>query len=144
MIRLQTFVSWLPAVSLARTCSIRIIIVLSPLAYLYLLLGKIEDTRHCSLNMTSSPSRSYSVLEETSKLLQEGILKNPLTNQHLVPGVEKYAERIHFEGSHSPQLPVNWRFAESLGALKALEATYVNAILDKVYGLPPQEVVINT
>ncbi|KAH7121505.1 putative L-carnitine dehydratase [Dactylonectria macrodidyma] len=93
--------------------------------------------------MTSSPPHSYSVLEETSKVLREGILKNTLTNQHLLPGLEKYAERIRFEGSRSPQLPVNWRFSESLGALKALEATYVNAILDKVYGLAPQEVVIN-
>ncbi|KPM39360.1 hypothetical protein AK830_g7193 [Neonectria ditissima] len=107
-------------------------------------LPPIEICRTGFMEMAASSASSYSVVHEASEVFREGILRAPLINKSLLPNIEKYAKGIRFEGSQSPQLPVNWRFAESLGALKALEATYVNAILDNVYGLAPQEVVINT
>ncbi|KAH6970324.1 putative L-carnitine dehydratase [Fusarium avenaceum] len=94
--------------------------------------------------MNPQHTASYSVQDQAFEVFQKGILNNPKTRQHLLPGIEKYAEGIRFEGSQSPQLPINWRFTESLASLKALEATYVNAILDKAYGVSPQKVVINT
>jgi hypothetical protein len=41
-------------------------------------------------------------------------------------------------------MPINWRFAESISALKGLEATILNVLLARKYGIEPQEVVINT
>ncbi|KAF5019123.1 hypothetical protein F66182_8892 [Fusarium sp. NRRL 66182] len=94
--------------------------------------------------MNPQQNLPYSVPDEASNVFQNGILNNSQTRQHLLSGIAEYAREISFEGSQSPQLPVNWRFAESLASLKALEATYVNAILDKAYGIMPQKVVINT
>lgn len=87
---------------------------------------------------------AYSIVDETAKVFRKSIFENPLVKQHLLEGLEKYAEPISFTGSPKPVLPVNWRFAESVSSLKALEGTYVNAILDKVYGVSPQKAVINT
>jgi len=87
---------------------------------------------------------AYSIVDEAVKVFRKSILENPLVKQHLVEGLEKYADPISFAGSPKPVLPVNWRFAESVASLKALEGTYVNAILDKVYGVPQQNAVINT
>ena len=41
-------------------------------------------------------------------------------------------------------IPINWRFAESVGSLKGLEAILVNALLGRKYGLSPTAVKINT
>ena len=86
---------------------------------------------------------SYSVPQEASKVFREGILRSPRVKQHLLDDLEKYAN-VSFEGSTDPILPVNWRFAESISSLKALEATYINAILDKLYGVPVQKAKIST
>lgn len=85
----------------------------------------------------------YSVPEEASKVFHDGILRSPKVKQHLLDGLEKYAN-ISFEGSTDPILPVNWRFGESISSLKALEATYINALLDKLYGVPVQKATIST
>ncbi|CRG89149.1 Secretory phospholipase A2 receptor [Talaromyces islandicus] len=85
----------------------------------------------------------YSVPQETYKVFREGILRSPRVKQHLLDDLEKYAN-ISFEGSPDPILPVNWRFGESISSLKALEATYINAILDKLYGVPVQKATIST
>jgi hypothetical protein len=87
---------------------------------------------------------SYSVPEEAAKVFHNGILNHRLTKPHLLPGLEKYSGSVTFEGSSLPVFPVNWRFAESVASLKALEASYINAILDKVHGIDVQDVVINT
>lgn len=98
-----------------------------------------------SSNSTShTPDKPYSVVSEAANVLKDGILNHPQTVQHLISGLDKYADSISFEGSENPSLPVNWRFAESIAALKGLESIYVNAILDKVYGVAPQKVKINT
>jgi hypothetical protein len=86
----------------------------------------------------------YSVPEETSKVFKTGILCNPLITKDLPREAQVCAAPITFTGSDTPSLPINWRFAESVSALKALEATVVNILLGKKYGLPPQEVEINT
>ncbi|WEW55601.1 hypothetical protein PRK78_001032 [Emydomyces testavorans] len=85
----------------------------------------------------------YSVPRQASKVFREGLLSGSRTKEHLINGLGKYAT-VAFEGSQDPILPINWRFAESVSALKALEATYVNAILHKLYGVPPQKALINT
>ncbi|KID81083.1 CoA-transferase family III domain protein [Metarhizium guizhouense ARSEF 977] len=90
-------------------------------------------------------SAPYSVPSNAAKVFRDGILSSTLTRKHLLDGpLQKYADAVSFEGPDNPILPVNWRFAESMSALKALEAVYVNAILDKLYGIAPQKVKINT
>ncbi|KAL4747564.1 hypothetical protein BDW72DRAFT_196639 [Aspergillus terricola var. indicus] len=41
-------------------------------------------------------------------------------------------------------IPINWRFAESISALKGLEALWLNALIKAKYGHAPVEVDINT
>ena len=65
----------------------------------------------------------YSVPAEARRVLEEGILENPLIRRHLPRGAVKAAQHVAFDGSHEPSLPVNWRLAESISALKAYEAT---------------------
>ena len=86
----------------------------------------------------------YRVPQETDKLFREGVLRNPLISRELPPETEEYSRLIRFEGSDDPSIPVNWRFAESVSALKALEGAIVNVLLKRKYGLEPQEIVINT
>lgn len=86
----------------------------------------------------------YSVPHESEKLFREGVLGNPLIGKSLLAGIEKFADKVKYIGSDKPSLPINWRFAESISALKGLEATVLNALLVKKYEVEPQEVVINT
>jgi hypothetical protein len=62
----------------------------------------------------------------------------------LPPEVTECSAPITFSGSNEPTLPINWRFAESVSALKALEVTPINVLLTRKYNLPPQEGNINT
>lgn len=97
--------------------------------------------------MTAAVERdvaSYSIPEETEKIFHEGILKNPLIAKLLPPEAEELAGYVRFEGSRLPSVPINWRFAESVSSLKALEATMVNVLLKKKYNVQPQKVTINT
>lgn len=87
---------------------------------------------------------SYSIPQETQKLFEEGILNNPLIMQTLPKGIAEAASKVRFEGTAKPSIPINWRFAESISALKGLEASMVNVLLSRKYGLEPQEAVINT
>ena len=86
----------------------------------------------------------YSIPQETAKLFREGVLRNPLISKHLPSETEECSKLIKFEGSDDPSIPINWRFAESISALKALEGAIVNVLLKRKYGLGPQEIVINT
>lgn len=86
----------------------------------------------------------YSVPAETSKVFKEGILSNPLISKYLPPEINQACAYISFTGSETPSLPVNWRFAEAVASLKALEATLVNILLKRKYGLEFQPVSINT
>ncbi|KAL3417210.1 hypothetical protein PVAG01_11210 [Phlyctema vagabunda] len=87
---------------------------------------------------------SYSVPVEARKVLDEGILRNPLVAKYLPSDVSKYAQRIRYTGRDEPSIPINWRFAESIAALKGLEATALNILLKKKYDIEPEEVIIDT
>ncbi|KAF3765648.1 hypothetical protein M406DRAFT_37529 [Cryphonectria parasitica EP155] len=80
---------------------------------------------------------SYSVPAEAQKVFLNGVLQNPLIQQSLPPEALDLANRITFEGSDKPSLPINWRFAESISALKAYEATVLNVLLRRKYGAEP-------
>ena len=86
----------------------------------------------------------YSVPRETQQLLNKGIITNPLIAKNLPIETQEFAKKVHYVGSGLPSIPINWRFAESIASLKGLEATLLNVLLVKKYGIEPQEVVINT
>ncbi|USP79182.1 CoA-transferase family iii [Curvularia clavata] len=87
---------------------------------------------------------TYSIPREARSVLSNGLLKNPLITPTLPDEIEECAKRVQFKGSDKPSIPVNWRFAESVSALKGLEAAMVNVLLKRKYNLEPQEVVIDT
>lgn len=89
-------------------------------------------------------TETYSVPEQSKKLLDEGILGNPLISKSLPPEAVKYGAKVKYVGSDLPSIPINWRFAESISSLKGLEATMLNILLARKYGIEPKEVVINT
>ncbi|KAI1177407.1 CoA-transferase family III domain-containing protein [Nemania sp. FL0916] len=90
-----------------------------------------------------SISTGYSIPIEAQKLFQDGILGNPLM-ANLPPDIQNLGALVHFEGNLTPSIPINWRLAESISALKAFEATLVNAILKRRYGVDAVQVTINT
>lgn len=99
---------------------------------------------------TTSPQRitmcspsAYSVPREAEALFQQGILENPLM-QYLPASLKELSRFVRFEGNALPSIPVNWRWAESISALKALEATMLNYLLILKYKISPVEVTINT
>ena len=96
------------------------------------------------VNTTPASVAAYSVPEETKKLFYEGILNNPLIKPTLPKEIEECAKKINFVGTDKPSLPINWRFAESISALKGLEAAMVNVLLERKYGVKPEKIVINT
>jgi hypothetical protein len=88
--------------------------------------------------------KGYSIPKETETVFHDGILNNKLIASTLPNEIAECAKTIRFEGSDKPTLPINWRFAESISALKGLEAAMVNVLLKRKYGMGPQEAVINT
>ena len=97
-----------------------------------------------SLAKGTNSVEQYSVPKESEKVFKNGLLENPLISKDLPYGFERYTETVKFEGSDFPSIPVNWRFAESISALKGLEAVFLQAILDKKYSVLPQEIIIDT
>ncbi|KAL0933770.1 putative alpha methylacyl-CoA racemase [Colletotrichum truncatum] len=85
----------------------------------------------------------YSVPQEAKAAFVTGILENPLMKD-LPADLRSLAQHVKFEGSSKPSVPMNWKFAESTAALKALEATLLNRLLMKKYNAEPADVVINT
>ena len=94
--------------------------------------------------MSLNTKNDYSVPAEARRVLEKGILGNPLIQPHLPRGAAEAAQHIVFDGSHEPSLPVNWRFAESISALKAYEATVLSVLLQRKYGVGPVKIQINT
>lgn len=88
-------------------------------------------------------SEDYSIIRESYQLLRSAIINHPEIRRLLPIDVEQYASKIKFTGSGKPSIPVNWRFAESIAVLKALEGIMINALLQRKYDIEPQEVVIN-
>lgn len=87
---------------------------------------------------------SYSVPEEARQVFQNGIIGNALITKDLPVESLQYAEAIKFEGSKSPSIPINWRWAESISALKALEGAVLCAFLERKYNVQTRRIVINT
>lgn len=85
----------------------------------------------------------YSIPDEARQLFRRGILANPLMAK-LPSDLQALGKLVRFEGNATPSIPINWRLAESISALKAFEATLVNAILKRRYGVDPVNVTINT
>jgi hypothetical protein len=85
----------------------------------------------------------YSVPTESRRVLKNGILDHP-AHQDLPEECRDAFDLVKFEGHHEPRMAFNWRFAESVCALKGLEAVLVNVLLRRKYGLEHQEVIINT
>ncbi|KAI1819413.1 CoA-transferase family III [Xylaria intraflava] len=80
----------------------------------------------------------YSVPYEAKSVFENGILRNPL-QKGLPSELRSLAKLVRFEGSHSPTVPINWRFAESISALKAFEATMLNLLVSLKYNVEPSE-----
>ncbi|BCS23627.1 uncharacterized protein APUU_40071S [Aspergillus puulaauensis] len=72
---------------------------------------------------------SYSVPKAAESLLLEGILQNPVLRHNIPTDASAFAEYTKFSGSDKPSVPINWRFAESISALKGLESLWLNALL---------------
>ncbi|KLJ05326.1 hypothetical protein EMPG_11198 [Blastomyces silverae] len=89
-------------------------------------------------------AESYSVPQEARKVFLEDVLQNENILRELPPNIQEYGSKIHFEGADEPMIPINWRFAESVSALKALEGTLLNVLLERKYGVEPQDITINT
>ncbi|KAF3061837.1 Succinyl-CoA-L-malate CoA-transferase beta subunit [Daldinia childiae] len=88
-------------------------------------------------------SIGYSVPQEAQRLFQDGILNNPLM-EGLPQELQSLSKTVHFEGSAKPSIPINWRFAESISAIKAFEATMLTYLITKKYNVAPSNVSINT
>lgn len=86
----------------------------------------------------------YSIPKSTSDVFHKGILKNPLIASTLPAEIEESASNVRFTGTDKPSIPINWRLAESISALKGLEAAMINVLLKRKYGIEAQEAVINT
>jgi len=88
-------------------------------------------------------SAEYSVPREARALFEEGILNNPLMST-LPTELKPLSKHVTFTGTEKPSIPINWRFAESISALKAFEATMLNHLLTRKYGIQPVDIAINT
>ncbi|RAL16070.1 alpha methylacyl-CoA racemase [Aspergillus homomorphus CBS 101889] len=86
----------------------------------------------------------YSLPNEAAELLRKGILQNPLLASNVPADGNTLAAFVEFSGNAKPSIPVNWRFAESISALKGLEALWLNALLRSKYNREPVHVQIDT
>lgn len=100
-------------------------------------MGSITNTGNAAADVYSVPSAA-------NKVFEDGIVSNPLIAKDLPSEVKDKKTKITFTGSASPSLPVNWRLAEAVSSLKALEAALVDTILQRRYGLEPHQITINT
>ena len=93
--------------------------------------------------MGSVGEPTYSVPKETQKVFESEILNNPLIPS-LPPEIQDVGKLVHFTGNDLPSIPINWRFAESVAAMKAFEVSMLNVLRSRKYGVQPSEVSINT
>jgi hypothetical protein len=93
--------------------------------------------------MGSIGESTYSVPNEAEKIFENEILKNKLIPS-LPSEIQEAGKLVRFEGNDLPSIPINWRFAESVAAMKAFEASMLNVLRSKKYGVKPSEVMINS
>lgn len=103
-----------------------------------------NETNGHSNGVNGTGLEGYSVPKATHQIFEDGILNNPLIAPHLPKEIQECAETVQFVGNDKPSIPINWRFAESISALKGLEAAMINVLLKRKYGMEPQKAVINT
>jgi hypothetical protein len=99
---------------------------------------------HVNGTHTNGNSNHYSVPREAQRVFQDGIVNNPLMASGLPPDAAELAAKVKFSGTDEPSLPINWRFAESVSAMKGLEALMIMALVKKKYGLEVKEAEIDT
>lgn len=87
---------------------------------------------------------TYSVPSGARQVFEQGIISNARITKFLPPEVTDFSRQITFSGDSEPSIPVNWRFAESAAALKALEATLIAALMKRKCNLPFEGATINT
>ena len=85
----------------------------------------------------------YSVPAEATKIFERGIVNNPL-HKSLQEELKSVAYLVKYKGTDFPKVPINWRFCESISALKGLEASLINIFNKKKYGAQPLPVIIDT
>jgi hypothetical protein len=88
--------------------------------------------------------RAYSVPSESEILLRKGILENSVLSSNLPANADLLASFVKFSGNAKPNLPINWRFAESISCLKGLEAIWLNALLGAKHKQSPVNIEIDT
>lgn len=86
---------------------------------------------------------NYSVPDEAHQLLDKEIISNKLIPT-LPKEIHKAAKYIHYTGNSLPSIPINWRFAESVAALKGFEACMLNVLRSKKYSVDFDDVTIDT
>lgn len=87
---------------------------------------------------------TYSIPNEAKDLLLQGIIKNA-KQKGLPKDILSHAQKVQFKGSRLPSIAINWRFAESMAALKGFEAAMLGVLLSRRYELAePLKAVINT
>jgi hypothetical protein len=99
---------------------------------------------HMNGTHANGNSNPYSVPREAKCLFQDGIVNNPLMASGLPSDAAELAAKVKFTGTDEPSLPINWRFAESVSAMKGLEALMVMALVKKKYGVEVKEAEIDT
>jgi len=87
--------------------------------------------------------QTYSVPAESQKLLLNALVNNPL-HSSAPAEIGKAANHISFSGNDFPSIPINWRFAESISALKGFQGAMLNVLLKKKYSLDYQTIDIDT
>jgi hypothetical protein len=87
---------------------------------------------------------SYSIPDESAKLLRQGLLENPKISKDIPLEAHSFASRVKFSGGPLPSIPINWRFAESAASLKGFEACIVSALLKRKYSVDLAGAAINT
>lgn len=85
----------------------------------------------------------YSVPQEAKQLLSQGIIDNPL-HASAPDDIKAAASMIEYVGTNFPVIPINWRFAESISAIKGFQGAMLNVLLKEKYGLDFQKIVIDT
>ncbi|PPQ67240.1 hypothetical protein CVT24_011559 [Panaeolus cyanescens] len=84
----------------------------------------------------TSNTALYSMPEESRLLLHHGILQNPLHSSPTLPiplpaEIHDAAKVITFTGGNNPVLPINWRFAESISAIKGFQGAMLNVLMKR-------------
>lgn len=88
-------------------------------------------------------SGTYSIPQEAQDIFVNEILYNGLLPK-LPQEIKDAGKLVKFTGSDVPSIPINWRFAESVSALKAFEASMLNVLRQRKYGSELSEVTIDT